>query len=138
MFINESAFKVEMTADEYKKAMTPGTKEHEIYREIRRDYPGIRAEKIKPKKNKNDFSDLKFADIEDHVMKHGSEEQKKTFSELSTRHINKHGELVLDNPFTVIKEWFLNEFQLKKTRKETRKKIKRICEEAAARAESAA
>lgn len=139
MFINEREMKVEMTAEEYKKAMTPGTNEYNTYREIRRDYPGIRAEAVKSKKNKNDFSDLKKAHIKTYVEKHGTEEQKATFNFISKKRITEDGEYVEAQSFLKIKEWFLNEFpELKKSRKEYREKIEKIYEEAAAKAEAAA
>ena len=134
MFINEREMKVEMTAEEYKNAMTPGTEEYNVYREIRRDYPGFRAEVIKCKKARNEFSALKMKDIKTYVEKHGTDEQKEHFTFISKKSVTVDGEYVEAQSFFKIKEWFLNEFEFKKARKEYREKVERICETAANKA----
>ena len=136
MTINEKTKKIEMTAAEYKKAMTIGTTENREYRELRRDFPGFTAMKVVPKKSKNDFSDLTMKDIKVYVEKHGDDEQKKAFAELSKCHTNKDGKSVMDESFLKVKAWFLNEFELKKSLKENREKIEEIYAAAAAKAEA--
>lgn len=138
MTINERTKKIEMTAAEYKKAMTTGTTENREYRELRREFPGFSAMKVVSKKSKNDFSDLTMKKIKAHVEKYGTEEQKAAFAELSKCHTNKDGKSVMDESFLKVKAWFLNEFELKKSLKENREKIEGIYAAAAAKAQAVA
>ena len=137
MTINMERKTIEMTAEEFKQAMTYGTDKYKALREIRHDYPGFTPVKIKTKKSKNDFSDLKMKDIKAYVEKHGSPEQKTHFNFITKKTVDKDGEYVEAQPFFKIKEWFLVEFpEIKKARKEYREKVEEIY--AAAKAKSVA
>ena len=136
MTINYAKKAIELTSAEMKKAQKYGS---DMYKELctaRRDNPGFKVVEVKAKKSKNDFSDLTMKKIKAYVEKHGTEEQKKDFAELSKCHTNKDGKSVMDESFLKVKAWFLNEFELKKSLKENREKIEEIY--AAAKAKAAA
>ncbi len=110
MFINEAKKIIEMSAVEYKKAMTHGTEEYNALREIRADFPGFKAVEMKPKKGKTPLDKLTLKDIKDYVKAHGSETQKQDFLDMSVARYTDEGAYIEAKPFFEIKKWFLAEF----------------------------
>ena len=140
MKTNLTEKKIELTKAEMKAAMTYGTAEYTALQAIRRDYPGFDVvEAVKIKKSKADFADLNMKTIRTYVEKHGDDEQKRNFAFISKRSVDEDGEYHEAQSFFEIKSWFLNEFpEIRKQRKEFRKKVQEIYEAAEAKAEAAA
>ena len=140
MKTNLTEKKIELTKAEMKAAMTYGTAEYNALQAIRRDYPGFDVvEAVKVKKSKADFADLNMKTIRTYVEKHGDDEQKRNFAFISKRSVDEDGEYHEAQSFFEIKSWFLNEFpEIRKQRKEFRKKVQEIYEAAEAKAEAAA
>lgn len=132
MFIKEEKKIIEMTAAEYKNAMTYGTEEFEALCRIRELFPGFKPAVVSTKNGKSDFAKLDMKTIKAYVLKHGSDEQKEKFAFISKRTIGEDGEYCEAQPFFQIKKWFLDEFpELKQERKDYRMKVLEIYQAAA-------
>ena len=110
MFINETQKAIEMSAVEYKAAMTYGTEEYKALREIRNDYPGFKPVEVKVKKTKTALDKLDMRAIKAYVKANGSHEQKAEFLCISTPHITDEGAYIAAESFFEIKKWFLAQF----------------------------
>ena len=110
MFINETKKAIEMSAVEYKAAMTYGTEEYKALREIRNDYPGFKPVEVKVKKVKTTLDKLDMRAIKAYVKANGSHEQKAEFLRISTPHITDEGVYIAAESFFEIKKWFLAQF----------------------------
>lgn len=110
MFINETKKAIEMSAAEYKAAMTYGTEEYKALREIRNDYPGFKPVEVKVKKGKTALDTLDMKAIKAYVKANGSSEQKADFLRISTPHITDEGVYIAAESFFEIKKWFLAQF----------------------------
>lgn len=110
MFINEGMKIFEMSAAEYKAAMTYGTEEYRALRELRADYPGFRAVEMKPKKSRSPLDKLDMKTVRAYVRVHGSDAQKKAFLDMSTSHYTESGVYIEAKSFFEVKKWFLVEF----------------------------
>lgn len=131
---------IELTKAEMKNAMTYGTKEYDALQAIRRDYPGFEiVEAVKAKKGKSDFANLDMKTIKAYVEKHGDNHQKVSFAFISNNTVDGNGEYHEAQSFFEIKKWFLNEFpEIKQKRIDYRKKVRKIYDDAEAKAEAAA
>ena len=110
MFINETKKAIEMSAVEYKAAMTYGTEEYKALREIRNDFPGFKPVEVKVKKVKTALDKLDMRAIMAYVKANGSHEQKDEFLRISTPHITDEGVYIAAESFFEIKKWFLAQF----------------------------
>ena len=139
MTINYNNNTIELTTAEMKEAQKYGSDMYNMVREARIDNPGFKVKEVKTKKTKNDFSDLNLKTIKTYVEKNGTEDQKKDFKFLTTKTVTEDGEYHEAQSFFEIKKWFLNQFpELKKARKDYRKKVQKIYEAAEAKAEAVA
>ena len=110
MFINETKKAIEMSAVEYKAAMTYGTEEYKALREIRNDFPGFKPVEVKVKKAKTALDKLDMKTVRAYVKANGSSEQKAEFLSISTPHITDEGAYIAAESFFEIKKWFLAQF----------------------------
>ena len=134
MFIKEEKKIIEMTAAEYKNAMTFGTEEFEALCRIRELFPGFKPAVVSTKNGKSDFAKLDMKTIKAYVLKHGSDEQKEKFAFISKRTVKEDGEYREAQPFFQIKSWFLKEFpEIRQSVKDYREKVQRIYDDADAK-----
>ena len=110
MYINENKKAIEMSAAEYKAAMTYGTEEYKALREIRNDFPGFKPVEVKVKKTKTALDKLDMRAIKAYVKAKGTPEQKAEFLSISTPHFTDEGAYIAAESFFEIKKWFLAQF----------------------------
>ena len=109
MFTNETKRVIEMSAAEYKAAMTYATEEYKALRELRQQNPGFKTSVAKVKKPKiKDKLNLK--EIKAYVKAHGSDDQKAQFETIAFPRYTENGVIIEAQSFFEIKQWFYAEF----------------------------
>ena len=109
MFVKEDRRVIEMSAAEYKAAMTYGTEEYKALRELRQEYPGFKTSVAKAK-NPKVKDKLTLKDLKAYVKDHGSDEQKAHFETIAFPRYTEEGMIIAAQSFFEIKQWFYAEF----------------------------